>query len=170
LYHDFSEENPEALLALEAQLRQDGHPPNLNLEPKYFRSTSISSQRARENGASQANDTSSRASENTIFHIPNRNASSDASAQPVPLQSLLTTSESEISDSSKYLAICTTLGGVYKSLTEIDVSGMKSDNELFLAIRDVYTRLRKSRIYRSILFKPVGVEFVRVCTSSYHCL
>ena len=62
----------------------------------------------------------------------------------------------------KYLAVCTSAGGIYKKLNEIDVSKVTSDAALFLAIKELYQEGGKFRGRRPAFWKPVNVEFVQV--------
>ncbi|KAK0652541.1 hypothetical protein B0T16DRAFT_490373 [Cercophora newfieldiana] len=61
----------------------------------------------------------------------------------------------------KFLALCVDSGGIYKTLTEIDVSQTRSDAEAFLQIKRAYLNSRSLRSRLNILLKPVTVEFVR---------
>jgi hypothetical protein len=62
----------------------------------------------------------------------------------------------------KYFAVCIPAGGIYKALIEIDTSIIKSDDELFLAIKQVYQNERGCKAWRCMFLKPVSIEFVQV--------
>jgi hypothetical protein len=89
-------------------------------------------------------------------------ASEDAGPPRAALNLRVDQSQTERLASSKYLAICVSTGGIYKVLTEIDVSKIKSDAEFFLAIKTIYQDNQKSRKRWRIFFKPITVEFVQV--------
>jgi len=66
----------------------------------------------------------------------------------------------------RHLAVCIPTGGMYKCLTEIDMSKITSDAELFRALKSVYHGSRKSKAKWRMFLKPVSVEFVQVCGNS----
>ena len=62
----------------------------------------------------------------------------------------------------KYFAVCTPAGGMYKALNEIDMSRIKSDAGLFLAVKNIYQNGRGFKSRWRMFLKPVSVEFVQV--------
>lgn len=66
------------------------------------------------------------------------------------------------SSKSKYLALCVNTGGIYKTLAEIDATGMTSDRAGFQKLKERYLKARGFRSKFSFLMKPVTLEFVQV--------
>ncbi|KAF2630918.1 hypothetical protein BU25DRAFT_387197 [Macroventuria anomochaeta] len=69
---------------------------------------------------------------------------------------------------SRHLAVCISSGGIYKRLTEIDVSTVRSDAELFSELKNVYQSVRKLRLHLAMFLKPVSVEFIQSIVWSIH--
>ncbi|RYP10070.1 hypothetical protein DL765_008224 [Monosporascus sp. GIB2] len=63
----------------------------------------------------------------------------------------------------KFLALCVNTGS-YKTLAEIDTSGINSDATGFLRMKEAYLRCRGSLSRLHFLLKPVRVEFVQSVT------
>lgn len=63
-----------------------------------------------------------------------------------------------------FLELCINTGEHTKTLSEIELSGVGCDGELFNRIRSEYSRLRRFRS-RIWLIKPSGVHFVKVSPS-----
>ena len=59
-----------------------------------------------------------------------------------------------------YLELCISTGQYTKTLSEIDLTNISCDGELFQRIRSEYFRLRKFRFYLWLL-KPSGIHFVK---------
>lgn len=66
----------------------------------------------------------------------------------------------------RYLAICMSAGGMYKQLSEIDVSGFMSYTELFAAVKNLYRNIRCSNFIRRTLFRPVSIDYIQVSSRS----
>lgn len=62
-----------------------------------------------------------------------------------------------------YLELCVNTGEFHKTLGEIGLSGITSDEGLFSAIKKIYLQRRGFRA-KYFLLKPVAVHFVRVGT------
>jgi len=65
----------------------------------------------------------------------------------------------------KYLAICVSRSGIYKAVTEIEMSAVTSDASLFQRIQDAYYKSRGPWAKFTIFRKPMAVEFIRACTT-----
>jgi len=77
-------------------------------------------------------------------------------------------SGSSSSASTRYLAICITTSGIYKTLIELDVTNIKSDATLFQAMKTSYHKARGYKSRLTSLFKPVSVEFIHVSRLLHH--
>ena len=62
----------------------------------------------------------------------------------------------------KFLALCVNTGGIYKTLSEVDLTGIKSDMFGFLKMKEAYLGTRGLRSRLRFLIKPVNLEFVQV--------
>ncbi len=64
----------------------------------------------------------------------------------------------------QFLELCVNTGEFRRQLAEIDVTGVRSDTELFCRIKKKYLEIRGFRA-KYFLLKPVDIHFVRVCES-----
>lgn len=71
---------------------------------------------------------------------------------------------------SKFLALCVNTGGIYKTLSEVDLTGIKSDMAGFLKMKEAYVGTRGLRSRLGFLIKPVTLEFVQVSFVWYRTL
>ncbi|KAI8650147.1 hypothetical protein NCS56_01466600 [Fusarium sp. Ph1] len=62
---------------------------------------------------------------------------------------------------SKFLALCVNTEGIYKTLTEVDLTGIKSDMAGLLKMKEAYVGTRGLRSRLRFLTKPVTLEFVQ---------
>jgi hypothetical protein len=62
----------------------------------------------------------------------------------------------------RYLALCVNIGGIYKTLAEINTTSITSDARLFLGLKEEYLKKRGLRSRFRFLVKPTTVEFVQV--------
>jgi hypothetical protein len=65
----------------------------------------------------------------------------------------------------KYLALCINVGGIYKTLSEIDMTDITSDAKLFLKMKEEYQSKRWKRFNFNWLVKPATVEYIEVSNS-----
>lgn len=150
LYADFSNADLNAIDALEAALNQ---------------------QRPAE-GSEYPTDPMSGTVQNC--HLANRSSDSPSDlhlsmtrttniGEPSPaLNVIQNNSQNERDPRPKYFAVCIPAGGMYKALNEIDMSRIKSDAGLFLAVKNIYQNGRGFKARWSMFLKPVSVEFVQV--------
>ncbi|KAF1948353.1 hypothetical protein CC80DRAFT_431768 [Byssothecium circinans] len=69
---------------------------------------------------------------------------------------------SQVGDSRpRFLALCVNIGGIYKTLAEIDMTRITSDAALFLEMKKEYLKKRGRRSRFEFLIKPKTVEFVQ---------
>ncbi|KAM6511763.1 hypothetical protein FALCPG4_016758 [Fusarium falciforme] len=61
----------------------------------------------------------------------------------------------------KFIALCVNTGGIYKTLSEVDLTGIKSDMAGFLKMKEAYLGTRGLRSRLRFLIKPVNLEFVQ---------
>lgn len=101
-------------------------------------------------------------------HSPSRTTSSSLQSNTGSSSTSLLGSISNLSSNSvsqpshqAFLEVCINTGKYTKTLSEIDLSSVGCDGELFKRIKKEY-----SRLFRSWLLKPSGVHFVKVSCSS----
>jgi len=88
---------------------------------------------------------------------------SRSSTSEVSTSSSTTLSQSQNESSkSKFLALCVNTGGIYKTLSEIDITGTKSDRDGFQKLKQKYLGTGGFRSKFSFLIRPVTLEFVQV--------
>ena len=152
LYADFFDDGSASLDQLEAALHQTTQDTN------------------QASGLGSLNDQdqihlSSESPSNTNPTISNHQVPDTASTRNYATagQAVENTMSSQDCNNPKYLAICVTAGGIYKTLHELDVSGIKSDSALFFAVKNVYEKARKSGFLWRLLFRPLDIEFIQVC-------
>ncbi|KAH7355924.1 hypothetical protein BKA66DRAFT_474440 [Pyrenochaeta sp. MPI-SDFR-AT-0127] len=155
LYADFNNDDSIAIDALEASLRQAAHSSDTGDRPG---TSTIATQGCNDEDGGQ-------------LTLPADQVQGSPDQKHVavnPSRLLSNGNERDGYVDPRYLAICTSTGGIYKILTEIDVSNMKSDAELFAAVKTVYQSSRKSKMHLSMLFRPVSVEFIQFTVWSIH--
>ena len=69
--------------------------------------------------------------------------------------------------SKRFLELCVNTGEFQKQLTEIDVSSVASDGQLFRLIRQRYDEVRRFRV-NYFLLRPVDVHFVQFSVEDRH--
>ncbi|KAF2178921.1 hypothetical protein K469DRAFT_597856 [Zopfia rhizophila CBS 207.26] len=151
LYADFSNDDPIAIDKLESALQQTFSPLGSNgfLNPVNGNAPDVPPGNTRgELGPSPVAPQSD-----------SRQASTGG--LPIAANSILNVQHDQVSPQRKYFAICISAGGIYKVLTEIDVSSLKSDAGLFLAVKEIYQNSRKSKIRWRMFLEPVNIEFVQ---------
>lgn len=103
---------------------------------------------------------------------PNRGSSQEIPKRnPGPQPAGATDSASQAGQvQQKYLALCVDTGGSYKTLVEIETSGINSDEQMFLAIKREYLRLRDRSWIRKFLRIIDRVESVHVSITTYRVI
>ncbi|CZR60637.1 uncharacterized protein PAC_10533 [Phialocephala subalpina] len=122
---------------------------------------------------SASNSSTSSGTEMSSFGSPLATVSNTELPQPEPdtadssrnkepnaaVQRFVTPSSTQTSTFS-YLALCVNTGEFRKSLTEIEVSRLTSDQQLFKQMKSSYRQLRGVKAKFSFLIKPVSMRFV----------
>ncbi|KAF1994374.1 hypothetical protein P154DRAFT_585859 [Amniculicola lignicola CBS 123094] len=146
LFADFNSKDQAALDALEAQLHQSAVSTTTTPNPVSRSTTTLP------------------ASPPQQRHVTTTGTSP---ALGIGAQSS-TTSAQGTTSTPRYLAICTSSGGIYKTLSELDISPLKSDSELFLAVADIYRKSSTAHSLWKLLLRPVSVEFIHLTVWDLH--
>lgn len=95
-----------------------------------------------------------------IFGIPSLSSRSDArTLQPLSYPAY---SRPTKSSGPRYLELCVNTGFMKRCLSEIDLTGVGSDGEMFMDIRHKYWDVRRLSFPYNLLTKPVKFKYVKV--------
>ncbi|KAE8443593.1 hypothetical protein EG329_001526 [Mollisiaceae sp. DMI_Dod_QoI] len=149
LYADFSNTDPNAIDALEAALNQQRPAERSN---HHTNSANVAARNC---------TPASRSIIATCNALSSLNETSNVDRQTIDLNFVRDDASNEHDYHPTFFAVCIPAGGIYKALTEIDMSGIKSDAGLFLAIKSIYRKRKGSKARWNMFLKPVGVDFIQ---------
>ncbi|KAF2438997.1 hypothetical protein P171DRAFT_370751 [Karstenula rhodostoma CBS 690.94] len=158
LFADFQDDDPVAFNELHAALMAGSTLTNSVGGTASFPSSSTP-------------DTTTQVPVSSSSASPLRQRYPQPSSGNIPAQMLrapLGVTETNQAPPPRYLAVSSSFGGIYKGLSELDISQLKSDAQLFMAVATIYLELSSWRRLRRIFLKPVSVEFVQLSVWDVH--